>query len=124
KKNPALFQHTVTFFPYRQDFFHIAVGNRMENQVKGLIRKRKGLSHIRFDNLNVVPFPFCHHLFTCKLPVRIVQHGTDPAKRRKNGHLLSTLPTGRLFLHSLLCNPSHASSNFPPYAIYDTTARV
>ena len=89
QQDSALFQHPEALPPDGKHILHVAVGNRMKNQVKAFRPKWQRLRHIRPDQIDGIPLPLCHQLFHAKLLFGIIQNRTFCSRRRENGHLLA-----------------------------------
>ena len=89
KQGPARLQHAPALPPDGPDLPDVAVGDRMEDQVEGLVRERQRLCHIGPHDGDGIALPLGHHALAGKLPFGIVQHRAFRAQGSKNRHLLT-----------------------------------
>ena len=60
----------------------------MKNHIKGIVRKRQGLCHIRTDDVNFIILPLCDIFLICKLVLRNIYNRDTGPMRRKDRTLL------------------------------------
>ena len=89
KEAAALTEHTIALPPKRIDIPYIAVGDRMEDKVKGTIGERQRLSHVGPHQADAVSFTPSDGLLALKLELRIIKDSASGAKRGEDGHLLA-----------------------------------
>ena len=88
KQNAPLAQNTEALLPDGKHFLHIAVGDRVENELKGFALKGEGFCHIGAQKLDGIAFLLCKGALALQLFFRIIEHRAFCPKRRKNRHLL------------------------------------
>ena len=85
----ARFQDPPALLPHLLYIPDIAVGQGMEDQVKGLVIKGQGQGHVRPDGPDLIMFPLCDQTVVLQLFFGIVQDRTHSALGSEYRHLLS-----------------------------------